>query len=113
MGWSQLTIRVCRKRMSLKVRMVRSPLVSVVVGVAITLLSWLFRPPLSRMDVDVVTRGVPLPWMIQVIAMTGHIFWSGFFADLVFWAAIIFGVVMAMLHFGTGRATNHGILRTQ
>jgi len=108
-----LAIRVCRKRMSLKVRMVRSLLVSVAVGVVITLLSWLFRPPLSRMGVDVVTRGVPLPWMMQVIPMTGHILWSGFLADLVFWAAIIFGVLMAILHFGTGKVTSHGILRTR
>ncbi len=97
----------------MKVGMVRSLVVSVVVGVAITLLSWLFRPPLSRMGIDVVTRGVPLPWMMQVIPMTSHILWSGFFADLVFWATIIFGVLMAMLRFGTGRATHHGILRTQ
>ena len=99
--------------MSLKERIVQGFLVSVVVGLAITLLSWSFRPPLSRMGVDVVMRGVPLPWMMQVIPMTGHILWSGFLADLVFWAAIIFGVLMAMLHFGTGKATRHGILRTQ
>jgi hypothetical protein len=99
--------------MSLKERVVRGFLVSVVVGLAITLLSWSLRPPLSRMGVDVVMRGVPLPWMMQVIPMTGHILWSGFLADLAFWAAVIFGVLMVMLHFGRGKVAHHEILRSQ
>jgi hypothetical protein len=99
--------------MSLKERIVQAFFVSVVVGLAITLLSWFFRPPLSRVGVDVVMRGVPLPWMMQVIPMTGHILWSGFLADLVFWATVIFGVLMAMLHFGTREVTQHEILKTQ
>jgi hypothetical protein len=65
------------------------------------------------MGVDVVMRGVPLPWMMQVIPMTGHILWSGFLADLLFWAAVILGVLMAMLHFGTGKVMRHEILKTQ
>jgi hypothetical protein len=85
--------------LSLKERIVQGFLVSLMVGLAITLLSWSFRPPLSRMGVDVVMRGVPLPWMMQVIPMTGHILWSGFLADLVFWAAAIFGILMVILHF--------------
>jgi ABC-type Fe3+-siderophore transport system permease subunit len=101
------------ERMSLKERLVRGFLVSVVVGLAITLLSWSLRPPLSRMGVDVVMRGAPLPWMMQVIPMTGHILWNGFLADLVFWAAVIFGIVMAILHFGTGKVTHHEISKTQ
>ena len=92
---------------------VRSFLASLVVGLTITLLSWSFRPPLSRMGVDVVMRGVPLPWMMQVIPMTGHILWSGFLADLVFWAAVIFGVLMVMLHFGIAKVTHHEILKRQ
>ena len=91
----------------------RSFLASVVVGLAITLLSWSFRPPLSRMGVDVVMRGVPLPWMMQVIPMTGHILWSGFLADLVFWAAVIFGILMVILHLGTAKVTHHEILKAQ
>jgi hypothetical protein len=65
------------------------------------------------MGVDVVMRGVPLPWMMQVIPMAGHILWSGFLADLVFWAAVIFGILMVMLHFLTGRAAYHEISKTQ
>jgi len=99
--------------MSLKKTIVQAFLVSVVVGLAITLLSWSFRPPLSRMGVDVVMRGVPLPWMMQVIPMSGHILWSGFLADLVFWAAVIFGILMAILHFGTGKVRHHAISKTQ
>jgi hypothetical protein len=99
--------------MSLKERVVRSFLVLVVVGLAITLLSWSLRPPLSRMGVDVVMRGVPLPWMMQVIPMSGHILWSGFLADLVFWVAVIFGIVMAILHFAAGKVTHHEIAKMQ
>jgi len=98
--------------MTLKERIVRGFLVSVVVGLAITLLSWSFRPPLSRMGVDVVMRGVPLPWMMQVIPMTGHILLGGFLADLAFWAAVIFGVLMVMLHFGRAEVAHHEILKS-
>ena len=98
--------------MSLQVRMVRNLLISAVVGLAITLLSWFLRPPLSRMGVDVVMRGAPLPWMTQVIPMAGSILWIGLVVDLAFWAAVIFGALMAMLHLGKGRATHHEALRT-
>jgi hypothetical protein len=51
--------------------------------------------------------------MMQVIPMAGHILWSGFLADLLFWAAVIFGILMVMLHFGTGKVMRHEILKTQ
>jgi hypothetical protein len=50
--------------------------------------------------------------MMQVIPMTGHILLGGFLADLAFWAAVIFGVLMVMLHFGRAEVAHHEILKS-
>jgi hypothetical protein len=67
---------------------------------------------LSRMGIDVIMRGVPLPWMMQVIPMAGHVLWNGFITDLVFWVAIVFAVLTVILHFSTRKGIRHEIPRT-
>jgi len=69
-------------------RMTASLIVSVTVGVAIALVSGLFRTALSRIGVDVVLRGTPLPWIIQVIPRPYHILWANLAPDVAFWVAI-------------------------
>ena len=74
-------------------------LASVLVGVVVTLISGLFRAPVSRIGVDVVLRGAPLAWMIQVIPRAGSVLWIRFIADAVFWAAISFAVLTILTHY--------------
>lgn len=60
-------------------------LLSVVIGIAMTSISGLFKTPFTRIGVDVVQRGMRMPWIIQVIPRTGQIMWIRFLADFVFW----------------------------
>ncbi len=69
-------------------RMMAYLVVSVVLGVTIALLSGLFRTALSPLGVDVVLRGTPLPWIIQVIPRPGRILWENLLADVAFWIVI-------------------------
>lgn len=63
-------------------------LVSVVVGVMVTLISGLFQTPLARIEVDVVQREMPLPWIIQVTPRASYILWIRLVANSVFWTFI-------------------------
>ena len=65
------------------------------------------------MGVDVIMQGVPLPWMMQVIPMAGHVPWSGFITDLAFWAAIVFGALTVVMHLRTGKRIHYKISRAQ
>jgi hypothetical protein len=103
--------RLWRRQMGLKENGLVSLLVSVVAGVAITLISGLFRAPLSRIGVDVVSRGSPVPWIIQVIPRAGHVLWVQLIADAVFWAAVSFAAVTIVMHYGTTRTVQHYISR--
>ena len=77
-------------------------LASVVVGLVIAFISGIFRAPLSRMSVDVILRGAPLPWIIQVIPRAGHILWVQLAADTIFWVVISFAALTIIVYpFGT------------
>lgn len=81
-------------------------LLSVVIGIAVTSISGLFKTPFTRIGVDVVQRWMPLPWIIQVIPRTGQIMWIRFLADFVFWTltllAASFAVTLLVIKRDTG-----------
>ncbi len=67
---------------------------SMLVGLAITWVSELF----STYSIDVVYRGIPWPWIIQVIPRAGHILWTNFIADAVFWILITFVISTLLMY---------------
>jgi len=91
--------RIFRRPIGLKEKWLVTLLGSVVVGVIATLISGFFLAPLSRMGVDVVLRGAPLAWMIQVIPRAGSLLWVQFIADALFWVAISFAVLAVLMHY--------------
>jgi len=76
---------------------------SVMVGLMITWVSGFFMTPLLRMGVDVVHRGMPVPWSIQVIPREGSVLWFSFVEDLAFWILIGFALSLLILHISTRR----------
>lgn len=77
-----------RMRKRLNAKSLTAVLVSVVVGVMVTLISGLFQTPLARIEVDVVQREMPLPWIIQVTPRASYILWIRLVANSVFWTFI-------------------------
>ena len=62
---------------------------SVVLGVVVALVSGLFLTPQPHIGIDVVMRGFPVSWRLQVIPMPEqHILWDGLFEDIGFWVVI-------------------------
>ena len=62
---------------------------SVVLGVVVALVSGLFLTPQPHIGIDVVMRGFPVPWRLQVIPMPEqHILWDGLVEDIGFWVVI-------------------------
>ena len=82
----------------LKNRAIVDLLVSAAFALAIVMISSLFNTPLFRMGIDVVRRGAPLPWIIQVILRAGQVIWSGFITDVVFWIVVIFAALTSVTH---------------
>jgi len=63
---------------------------SVVLGVVVALVSGLFLTPQPHIGIDVVMRGFPVPWRLQVIPMPEqHILWDGLVEDIGFWVVIV------------------------
>lgn len=73
---------------------------SMVAGLAVTVISGLFRPLFSRIDIDMVRRGLPIPWLIQVVPRSAHILWPVFIMDLAFWILVALLVSVAVLYLG-------------
>jgi hypothetical protein len=81
-----------------------SLLVSVVVGVAITLISGLIQTPMAHLGVDVVYWGMPLPWTMRVIpTQFQSIDWLNLIADLAFWVIIASIVSTSLMYLATKR----------
>jgi hypothetical protein len=76
---------------------------SVVVGFMITWVSGFFMTPFVRMGVDVVHRGMLIPWSIQVIPRESTVLWSSFIVDLAFWILIALAVSFIVLYTSTRR----------
>lgn len=71
-------------------------LISVLFGVASTLLSGFFKTPFTRIGVDVVFLGAPFAWVIKVIPMPAHYLWDMLLADIILWALPAFIVIMVL-----------------
>lgn len=83
-------------------------LVSVVVGVVITLISGLIQTPMGHLGIDVVYWGIPLPWTMRVIpTQFQSIDWFNLAADLVFWVVITSVVATSLIYLGTRRTVTH------
>jgi len=80
-------------------------LVSIGVGVIVTLITGLFRTLGTRMGVDVSMRGTPLPWEMQVFPMPAHVLWVGLLTDLAFWVIVSLITSGVILHFRGDRHT--------
>jgi len=62
---------------------------SVVLGVVVALVSGLFLTPQPHIGIDVVMRGFPVPWRLQVIPMPEqHILWDGLVEDIGSWVVV-------------------------
>ena len=85
--------------MSMKLAIV--VLLSATVGFMITLISGFFMTPFLRMGVDVVHRGMPLPWSIQVIPRSANVLWVSFVEDVAFWILIALAISALVQHFST------------
>jgi hypothetical protein len=72
---------------------------SVALGCIITLLSGSFKTPWIPIGVDVVYKGMPLPWIIQVIPRPGAVLWDGLAVDLAFWILTISIILMVAANF--------------
>ena len=61
--------------------------VSIAMSVAITLISGLYLTPTLH-GIDVIYRGIPVPWIMTVIPRPGRIIWLAFVEDIIFWILI-------------------------
>lgn len=90
----------------MKTRLVLSVMISLVAGVSITSISGFFKDPLTRMDIDVVQRGIPLPWSFQVIPQqVSHILWDALLTDIIFWTGIAILTLTALSYLNGRNAT--------
>lgn len=85
-------------------------LASVVVGVAVTLISGLVQTPMAQLGIDVVYWGLPLPWTMRVIPTRFQsVDWLNLAADAVFWVIIASILAMSLAYLGTRRNMTHPI----
>ena len=85
-----------------------SSVISLVAGASITWISGLFRDPLMRMGIDVVQRGMPLPWSFQVIPQPmSHILWDALLTDIVFWTVVVFLALTGLIYLSERNAAGH------
>lgn len=76
--------------------MKRTMVLSVILGVVVALASGLFLTPQPHIGIDVVLRGFPFPWRLQVIPMPmQNILWDGLVEDIVFWIIIALAISSA------------------
>jgi hypothetical protein len=74
-------------------------LASAVVGVVIALISGLIQTPMSPIGIDVVSWGIPLPWISRVIPTRFQsVDWINLTANVIFWAAISFLMAMVVIY---------------
>lgn len=73
---------------------------SIAMGAAISLLSGLFKPPFTRILIDVVEWGAPLSWLMRVIPIRMYsINLPNQVIDLAFWSVIVYFVVAVAVYF--------------
>jgi hypothetical protein len=82
------------RRKSLNAKPAVVVFLSILVGLGITWVSELF----STQSIDVVYRGFPWAWIIQVIPRPPHILWTSFIADAAFWSVITYVIFTLILH---------------
>jgi hypothetical protein len=81
-------------------------LASVVLGIAITLISGLIQTPMGHLGVDVIYWGIPLPWTMRVIPTHFQSTdWVNFLADSAFWVIIVSIVSAGLMYLETRRST--------
>jgi hypothetical protein len=93
---------------NMSTRILLSMIASVVVGIAITLISSFFQPPMVHLGIDVVYWGLPLPWTMQVIPTRFYsLAWVNLIIDLIFWTLIAFVASTSLIFVGTRKHTTH------
>jgi hypothetical protein len=91
----------------MKLRIILSLVASVFVGIAITLVSGAFQTPMGQLGIDVVYRGLPLFWTMQVIpTRIQSIDWINLAVDAVFWVIITSIIVTSAVYFKTKTSVN-------
>jgi hypothetical protein len=86
----------------MKTKLLLSLLASVVVGVAITLVSGLIQTPMGHVGVDVIYWGFPLSWTMRVIPTRFQsIDWLNLAADCIFWTIVASIASMSLLYIRT------------
>ena len=86
----------------MKTRLLFSLLASVLVGVAITLISGLIQTPMGHLGVDVIYWGLPLSWTMRVIPTRFQsIDWLNLAADCVFWIIVASILSISLLYIRT------------
>jgi hypothetical protein len=84
--------------------MKRATVLSVVLGVVVALVSGLFLTPQPHIGIDVVLRGLPFPWRLQVIPMPMQsVLWDGLLYDIVFWVVIALAISAAATYLASKR----------
>jgi len=68
--------------------------IAIAFGIIITWVSGFFRTP-WWMEIDVVRKGAPFPWIMQVLPRPSTVIWSGMIEDAVFWA-MVSGLIAVM-----------------
>jgi len=82
-------------------------IVSIALGLAVTVVTGLFRTLGTGMGVDFITRGTPFAWNTQVFPEPEHIIWLGFLTDLAFWILVFLAVSLAILTYLNRRHSIH------
>jgi len=73
-------------------RQVEKLLISILVGLTVTLISGAFPSPFSYMLLGVALRGFPFAWMSQVIYPNApiKIEYDGFLLDVILWTSVFY-----------------------
>ncbi|MGA2783117.1 MAG: hypothetical protein ABSF09_00260 [Candidatus Bathyarchaeia archaeon] len=74
--------------------------ISIAMSVAITLVSGLYLTPISH-GIDVIYRGIPIPWIMTVIPRPSSIIWLAFVEDIMFW--ILITIIPLLIIFARNR----------